>query len=157
MVEEKSKESKKPDKIIVAMRWVIILALIVGGATVLGTCLLGDDSTAPTQAPTEPESPSYEPKLQLLSWSNYTEYGYIHVVGEVKNISNSKLDNVTAVVTFRTEDGTLVKTDEALIDYNPLMPGQTSAFTVLATENPAIKKLNLGFKHLLGGEIKYRQ
>ncbi len=155
-----SKEVKKPDKIIVAMRWVIILALIVGGATVLGTCLLGDDSTekpAPTQAPTEPEAPSYEPKLQLLSWSNYTEYGYIHVVGEVRNISNSKLEHVLAVVTFRTENGTLVKTDDALINYDPLMPGQSSPFKVLTTENPAIKKLSLGFKHLLGGEIKYRK
>lgn len=62
-----------------------------------------------------------------------------------------------AVVIFRTENGTLVKTDDALIDYDPLMPGQSSPFQVLATENPAIKKLSLSFKHLLGGEIKYKQ
>ncbi|MFC1955016.1 FxLYD domain-containing protein [Chloroflexota bacterium] len=106
-------------------------------------------------APPSTTSPSNGPgyKLQCLSWANYTEYGYIHVVGEVNNISDSKLENVTAVVNFRTEDGTLVKTEEALIDYNPLMPGQTSSFEVLTTENPAVKKLGLNFKHLLGEKI----
>ncbi len=97
--------------------------------------------------------PKPEYMLQCLSWSNYTEYGYIHVVGEVKNISNAKLENVMAVVSFRTEDGTLVKTDDALIDYDVLMPGQTSSFEVLTTENPAIKKLGLSFKQLFGSQI----
>ncbi len=116
-----------------------LLLILVTGIFLLSACV-----AVPEQEPAPSSALIYE--LQLLSWRNYTEYGYIHVVGEVKNISNSKLDNVTAVVTFRTEDGTLVKTDEALIDYNPLMSGQTSAFTVLATENPAIKKLSLGFQ-----------
>lgn len=129
-----------------------LLLILVAVILLFSACVAGTE-----QEPTSNQAPSNEPKLQLLSWSNYTEYGYIHVVGEVKNISNSKLEHVTAVVTFRTEDGTLVKTDDALIDYDPLMPGQTSPFKVLSTENPAIKKLSLGFKHLLGGEIKYKQ
>ena len=77
----------------------------------------------------------------------------MHVVGEVKNISNTKLENVVAVVNFRTEDGTLVKSDEALIDYDVLMPGQTSPFEVLTTDNPAIKKLGLSFRIFWGDPI----
>lgn len=101
--------------------------------------------------PTQPE-PEY--LLECLSWDNYSEYGYIHVVGEIKNISNIKLENIMAIVNFRTDTGDLVKVDSALIEYDVLMPGQTSPFEVLTTENPAIKKLGLAFKKLYGEQIR---
>jgi hypothetical protein len=127
---------------------ILTVLLLLGGcevnAPVITTPVMSEESSIP-------EEPVY--MLRCLSWSNYSEHGYIYVVGEVKNISDIKLDNVMASVSFRTEDDTLVKTDDALIDYDVLMPGQTSSFTVMTTENPAIKKLGLTFKYLFGSQI----
>jgi hypothetical protein len=126
----------------------ILLIILTAMGCASGT---SPQTTATTPSVTVTTSPKYT--LQCLSWSNYREYDYIHVVGEVKNISDSKLENVVATVAFRTEDGTLVKTDEALIDYDVLMPGQTSSFTVMTSDNPAIKKLGLSFKFFWGDKI----
>ena len=73
--------------------------------------------------------------------------------GRGKNISDSNLEDVIAVVDFETEDGTIVKTAKALIYYDVLMPGQTSPFKVSTTDNPAITYLSLHFEHLSGGWI----
>ena len=69
--------------------------------------------------------------------------------GEVKNVSAAKLDNIMAVGEFRTKDETLVKSEDAILQYNPIMPGQTSPFTVMGTDNPLITKCGLKFKRLL--------
>jgi hypothetical protein len=96
------------------------------------------------------------PPLEVQSWRCDTEYGYIFVTGEVKNVSSRKLENVTAVGEFRTSSGELVKSEEALLQYNPIMPGQSSPFKAGGTENPQATKCNLAFKYLLGGgEIAY--
>ena len=36
--------------------------------------------------------------------------------------------------------------DDALIDYQPVLPGQTSQFTVIGTWNPAMQTAALQFK-----------
>lgn len=86
--------------------------------------------------------------LTVLSSRCVQEHGYVHYIGEVKNRSKQKLSNIIAHVTFRTSTGEVVKTGEALLDFNPLMPSQTSPFTVLATDNPMIKRCELNFKVL---------
>ena len=86
--------------------------------------------------------------LTVLSSRCVHEHGYVHYIGEVKNKSKQKLSNIIAHVTFRTSTGEVVKTGEALLDFNPLMPSQTSPFTVLATDNPMIKRCELSFKVL---------
>ena len=95
------------------------------------------------------------PPLELISWRCETEHGYMFVRGEVKNVSSKSLDNVTVVGEFRTADGTLVKSDSALIDYNPILPGQTSPFSTGTSVNPAFKRCGINFKHLLGGTIGF--
>ena len=77
------------------------------------------------------------------------------VRGEVKNVSSNKLKNVVAVGVFRTKDGELVKSEDALIDYNPIMPGQTSPFSAGGTDNPQISGCQLEFKYLMGGTVEY--
>jgi hypothetical protein len=140
--------------LVIASTVLLLIVYLAGCSSTPSPTSEPNSVPASTQTPA-PVSPTPAPEyiLQCFSWSNYTEYGYIHVVGEVKNISNVKLENVVAVVSFRTEDGTLVKTDDALIDYDVLMPGQTSSFEVLTTENSAIKKLGLSFKQLFGSQI----
>ena len=102
------------------------------------------------EPPSEPE-PTY--KLQLLSTNDERAYDYITIYGQVKNISNESLENVMAVVEYYTSDGTFVKSDDALIDYNPILPNQTSPFEVITTDNPAIKRYSVSFKFLFGGTI----
>lgn len=98
-----------------------------------------------------------KPKLRIESWRCYKEHGYYFVAGTVSNISSSSLDSVTAVATFETEDGQFVKNDQAMIDYQPVMAGQTSPFTVITTGNPAIARCRLAFKHLFGAAIPYNE
>lgn len=103
--------------------------------------------------PMLPPPPEPTPELQLLSWHWSRAYGYITVEGEVKNICGRSFENVMAHVVFRTEDEEYVTSADALIDYNPIMPNQTSPFTVMQTDNPLIYWASLSFKYLLGGTI----
>lgn len=95
------------------------------------------------------------PKLEVLSFRCEKEHGFVYVRGEVRNISPRKLQNVTAVGNFRNAQGALVKTETALVEYNPLMPGQTSPYQAGGTGNPQITNCSVGFKHLMGGAIDY--
>lgn len=96
------------------------------------------------------------PLLYARSQSFNIEDGYCIVSGEVKNISPGKLANVEAVATFYDKNKNVIKTDDALIEYNPILPGQTSPFRVGTTGNPAIKSEVLTFAFLGGAEIPMR-
>jgi hypothetical protein len=98
---------------------------------------------------------SSRPPLQLVSWRCFKEYGYVFVAGEVKNVSSGPLENVLAVGQFKTSSGELVKSTDALLGYNPILVGQTSAFKSGGTDNSEISNCGLSFKHLFGGEIAY--
>ena len=67
------------------------------------------------------------------------------------------MENVLAVGTWRTADGTFIKSDDALLDYNPIMPGQISPFKIYSTYNPAMKRCNLSFRYLMGGAISFTE
>lgn len=102
-------------------------------------------------------TPTPSPQLEVLNWHWSREYSYIIAEGEVRNISDQKLDNVLAVLRYYTADYTFVTSDDALIDYNPIMPGQTSPFKVYTTDNPLIKSGGLSFRHLMGGAISVKK
>lgn len=109
---------------------------------------MSESSTPSASTPTGAE------KLELLSYRCYKEYGYFHITGQVKNISDKSIENVTAVGTTLTEDGQFVNSSEALTEYNPIMAGQTSPFTVMMTLNPVMSKCQVEFKELMGGTLK---
>lgn len=100
---------------------------------------------------------SSTPVLEVKSWSCNTEHGHTSISGEVKNISDKPLKNVTAVATFKTKDGTFVKSANALIDYNPILAGQTSPFKALSSHNPAIGNCYVSFKTLGGGTLRHTE
>lgn len=104
-----------------------------------------------TPAPKQPSGPM----LQLLSWNWHSEHGYVTVEGQVKNVSSKPLEHVAVVATFFTADGTFITSSEALIDYNPILPGQTSPFKTMETGNPAMEKAKIDFKYLFGGSISW--
>lgn len=95
------------------------------------------------------------PPLELISWRCESEHGYMYVRGQVKNVSSHSLKNVMAVGTFKTKSGQFIKSSDALIEYNPILPGQTSPFETGATRNPAFAQCNIDFKELMGGTINF--
>ena len=84
-------------------------------------------SLSSSQALKEQSTPSVnEELLELVSLRCYntgetSPLYYFHITGEVKNISNKPLKGVRAVGTAYTEDGKFVKSDTALIEYNPIL------------------------------------
>lgn len=93
-------------------------------------------------------------KLVLENWSWHKSYGHAIAEGLITNISGAPMDNIQAVVTFYTADGSFISSDTALIDYRPLLAGQSSPLTVYATLNPAMTSARLEFKEFFGGTIR---
>jgi hypothetical protein len=95
--------------------------------------------------------------LELLSSrGSRGGYGYYTVEGEVKNISGKRLENVEAVATMYDKDGGFITTGSALIDYDPILPGQTSPFKVMVRANPAMERYRVTFKKLSGVPIFHK-
>jgi len=149
----------------------LILAVIYGGFIAIGMVLAALDDprtnssivaparpatvvqpTAPITAP-PPAAPSAQLKL-LASRGEIGEYGYNTVEGQVQNITEASMKNIEAVVTWHDSNGNFISSDTALIEYDPLLPGQTSPFEVLARANPAMKKYSVEFKSFFGGRIE---
>ena len=111
---------------------------------------------AEMKAKFQSENPNWvPPKLALLASNGYEEYGYFKVDGQVKNTSNEPLQGVEAVVTWYDSDGGFVKSEEALIEYDPLLSGQTSPFKSITTGNPAMKRYSIEFKELAGTPLEH--
>jgi hypothetical protein len=98
------------------------------------------------------------PPLALLSSRGYesTSGGYHYVEGQVKNLSAESLSRVAAQVTWFTRDDQFITSDDALIDFDPLLPGQTSSFKTITRSNPAMSRYSVEFKRILGGAIPFR-
>ena len=91
--------------------------------------------------------------LELTSWAWRHEHGYAIVEGLVENIWDKKLKGVMAVAIFSDEDGTFIKSDYSVVEFNPLLPGQQSPFKIMSSWNPAMNKCRVQFKSILGPEI----
>jgi len=81
------------------------------------------------------------------------EYSFMIAEGTVTNETTDSLKNVEAVIAFKDASGNFVTSEDALIDYNPILPGQTSPFKITATYNPAMATCEVSFKDLMGGTI----
>lgn len=136
--------------------------LVVGGVTI-GVLALAFFSSPPTPV-ANPQGRVAEDKalrraspkavLELTAFSWHTEHGYAIVEGMVKNISPEPLESVQAVAIFSDNDGNFITSADALIDYRPILPGQSSPFKVMKSENPAMKSARVEFKQFAGGELK---
>lgn len=106
----------------------------------------------PTPAPTPtPDLSRY--KLELLAANGTWGYGFATVEGQVKNISGKPLDNVMVVVEWADDNGNFIKSDDALIEYDPILVGQVSPFKSITSYNPAMTKFRVSFKEMFGGTI----
>jgi len=92
--------------------------------------------------------------LELISWSWYNGGHHFAIVkGLVKNNSKSPIRNITALAMFYDSNGRFINSDSSLIEYQTLMPGQSSPFKIMSRWNPAMQKCSVSFKHFRGGEI----
>ena len=136
-----------------------VLAFVLGGPSTRGwmlgflsgtvSGLLGASSRAGQTSSEVPPSP-----LRLLGHGCRQEYGFQTCEGEVRNISDERLDNVMAEVRFQDKAGNFLKSEDALIAYQPLLPGQTSPFKVATPNNPLIRHYTIGFRQMFGGELR---
>lgn len=117
------------------------------------TAALAESAAEPTKAPEGDTAPPGYDLVLLASNGTRDRYGFATVEGQVKNVSNESLRNVQVVVEWFTAEGEFVKSDQALVEYDPILPGQTSPFTSITSDNPAMAKFRVTFKHLLGGTI----
>ncbi len=74
----------------------------------------------------------------------------------MQTVSGQSLTNVQAVVSWYGEGGRFITSDSALIEYNPILEGQTSPFTVTTRTNPAMRTFTIEFKELMGGTLRTR-
>jgi hypothetical protein len=134
----------------------LVICLIILVFIVIGIVI---SLNQPSQKYTETSAPlpPAEPQLELVAFSWHEEYTYAILEGQIKNISKESMKSVEAVASFYDEKGGFITSSEALIEYNPILPGQTSPFKVMATWNPAMKKAGVEFKFLMGGTILTRQ
>lgn len=91
--------------------------------------------------------------LKVSGWSWGHQHDYAIAEGQVTNVSAAPIENLIAVVSFKTADGRFITSDDALVDYNPILPGQTSPWKVMARWNPAMESASVEFKTMFGGTV----
>jgi hypothetical protein len=137
----------------------IFIALGIIGSLIPSNPSPSKTGSTPAAAPTPAPTPAaVEPDLALLASNGYSssEGAFFHVEGQVRNLSKKPLESVMAVTTWYDKQGAFIKTAEALIDFNPILPGQTSPFKTITSGNPAMSKYTVEFKHIFGRTIESR-
>lgn len=125
---------------------------------VVGRPAAGPRTSGTTAGAAEQREPEpAEPLVLIAQTGTIGEYGFSTVEGQVRNVSGGPMENVMVVVTWLTDDGQFITSDEALISYNPILNGQTSPFEVITQTNPAMKRFRVEFKELFGRPIPFRR
>lgn len=91
--------------------------------------------------------------LEIVRWQWGREHGFTIAEGRVKNVSARPLRNVQAVIEYFTKSGEFITASTALIEHDPVLPGQTSPFKVITRGNPAMTRASIAFKTLGGGTL----
>ncbi len=140
------------------VKFLIVIAALAASSATMNADASSTSSTTTTTSTTsnltQEEPEVSEPLLELLNYSGSRSYGYITIEGEVKNISNEKMESIQAVVRTYDANGDFVTSSDALIDYDPILADQTSPFSVMVKDNPAIENYRVEFKKFWGGTIE---
>lgn len=92
--------------------------------------------------------------LIIEDWHWSRSHGYAIAEGRVTNRTNSTLRNILAVVEYETSSGQFITSDNSLLDYQDLLPGQTTPFKVYTSLNPAMSRAYLTFREMFGGPVQ---
>lgn len=131
---------------------------IIGFIVVVVVCILIYQCTRNAVYPELATVGAGVPQLRLDSFHCAHGDGTASITGSVTNISTEQLDAVWVVGEFDDAKGNTLASDTDAIELRPLLPGQSSPFTILSiANNPAIKKCGIsGFTHALGSQIAWR-
>lgn len=125
-----------------------------------GLALLGSNSTNSTGSPSESTSDSVANEsiesLELLAFNPRVENGFVIIDGQVKNISESSIQNLMIVVSFFNKKNQFVTFSESFVEYKPLMPGQTSPFRIMDSFNPEMATPVPEFREYGGNVIAFK-
>ena len=81
--------------------------------------------------------------IPILSQISYVDsIGYFHVVGEVQNNAPESMKFVEITSTFYDAAGKVVGTSSGYTDMDTLLPGQTSPFEILLTDEQQSQKID---------------
>lgn len=111
-------------------------------------------NTTPSTAPT-PTTPSltvavHAPDVVVLALTCTLTAMGPEIEGEIKNVSFQSLSNVEIDSTFLDVNGKFVNTAQAQLEFNPILPGQTSTFDGYGDPNIAITKVTIATSILFG-------
>lgn len=111
----------------------------------------------PTKTPRPTRTPKPPPyKLALISSSCVHSYGIEECEGFVKNISNEPLESIKVTIIWVDTGGVPRASDWSFVDYDPLLPGQESPWSVFGDYNPELTRYRVQFSAFLGGTILTR-
>lgn len=92
--------------------------------------------------------------VENWNWANSSS-SYDRVEGLVTNNTSQPIRSIVAEARFYDANDNFVHSDDALIDYNPLLPGQSSPFDVIVRRNPGFKLARLYFRTFGGQALPY--
>lgn len=105
--------------------------------------------------PTPSPAGIQEAQLALLSSRGYKEYDYSIVEGQVRNTSSRSIQSIVAVVTWYDDNDNFVTSESALIEYDPLVAGETSTFKVMSRTPASARRYSIDFKRFGSGSIRW--
>jgi hypothetical protein len=135
--------------------WILAIIFILVGIGMCQSFISTPTQRGQQSGSYQPSVAKTEPVLELQKWNWHEEHGYAIAEGTVKNISSESLDNVIAIMQIYDKQGSFIKSDKALIEYRPILPGQTSPFKVMSSFNPAMGKASIDFKTFSGGTLRW--
>jgi hypothetical protein len=138
----------------ITARFVLVCSI----ATIVVTgIVIGNIDRPPVHRPLTSAVPSLAPPLPplalLSSRGGASSSAYYKVEGEVQNIGTTPLRSIVAVATWYDKQDSFISADSGLVEYDPLMPGQKSPYSVLIRANPLMHQYTVGFKQIGGGEL----
>ena len=92
--------------------------------------------------------------LELLAFHWSARGSYVTAEGRIKNISGRRLEGIQAVVEWEDGKGNFITSGSAVIEFNPLMPDQTSPFKVIERYNPEMVRALVNFKLIFGEKLQ---
>jgi len=92
-------------------------------------------------------------KLALLSAVVTHHSAMYEIDGEVQNISESSLSDIEVIVAWYTADNHFIRSDSALVTYNPILPRQISPYKVYSDINPSMATYKISFHEMAGASV----
>ena len=104
-----------------------------------------------------PSENSSSPQLSVSSVRASRRYGFVSVVGEVKNVEIRSLGTVEAVVELLDQKRSVLGVESALIGTRDLAVGQSAPFTVSLRDAAGASSFRIRFRVFMGRALTAAQ